>query len=99
MDIKVAMNEVMVKGRYASPVAANTVAVAVWNREALSRNGGKGIAAAVFGTINALLERAGHIGFKRHEWDAFYDWSGLPKVTVAKASTAKADDFLASIGM
>jgi hypothetical protein len=99
MDIKVAANQVCKYGRSCSREAANTVAMTVWNREAQSRKGGKGIAAAVFGTINAILRRCGHAEFKRHEWDAFYEWSGLPKVTVAKASTAKADDFLASIGM
>jgi len=99
MDIKVAANEVCMYGRSCSREAANTVAVTVWNREAQSRKGGKGIAAAVFGTINAILEKSGNRPFARHEWDAFYDWSGLPKVTVAKASTEKADAFLASIGM
>jgi hypothetical protein len=98
MDLKTAMNEVAVKGRSASPVAANTVAVEVWNREAESRNGGKGIAAAVFGTVNAILAKCGHASFGRDEWDAFYAWSGLPKVTVTKVSTDKADAFMASLG-
>ena len=99
MDINTAAKEVFVKGRKASMDAAFAVATHLWREEERSRENGKGIAAAVFGTMNAILKKGGHMEFGLDEWDAFYSFTGLPKVTKSKACDKKANAFLADIGI
>ena len=99
MDITNAAREVFVKGRNASMDAAYTVATHLWREEERIRDNGKGIAAAVFGTMNAILKKGGHMEFGRDEWDAFYAWTGLPKVTKSKACDQKANAFLAGLSL
>lgn len=99
MDINNAAKEVFVKGRNASLDAANTVAMHLWREEERTRSNGKGIAAAVFGTMNAILKKGGHMEFGRDEWDAFYSFTGLPKVTKSKACDKKANAFLAGLSL
>jgi len=99
MDIKKAANEVFVMGRNASVAAANTVAMHLWREEERTRDNGKGIAAAVFGTMNAILKKGGHMEFGRDEWEGFYEFTGLPKVTKSKVCDAKANAFLAGLDL
>lgn len=101
MSIKNAVSSLMVNGRKASQVEAREVYNWLLEREKASRgtDSMQGISSAIFGQMNALLRKHGHLEFARDERDAFNAWLGLPPVG-SKATTAsgKMEDALASLG-
>ena len=101
MSIKNAVTSVMVNGRKASQVEAREVYDWLFEREESARHGSlQGIASAVFGQMNALLVKGGHLGFARDERDAFNAWLGLPPVgSKSTAASGKMEDALASLGL
>jgi hypothetical protein len=101
MSIKNAVTSVMVNGRNASSADAREVYQWLHEREESERHGHlQGIASAVFGQMNALLVKGGHLGFSRDERDVFNAWVGLPPVGAkATASTTKVNDALAALGL
>jgi hypothetical protein len=101
MSIKNAVNSLMVNGRSASSADAREVYQWIYEREVSARHGHlQGIASAVVGQMNALLERSGHLGFARDERAAFNAWVGLPPVGAkATAASGKLDEALMELGM
>jgi hypothetical protein len=101
MSLKNAVTSVMVNGRSASSADAREVYQWLYEREESSRHGHlQGIASAVFGQMNALIVKGGHLGFARDERDAFNAWVGLPPVGAkATAASGKMEDALASLGL
>jgi hypothetical protein len=91
----------MVNGRNASKADARAIYEWFYEREESERHGHlQGIASAVFGQMNALLVKGGHLGFSRDERDVFNAWVGLPPVGAkATASTTKVNDALAALGL
>jgi hypothetical protein len=91
----------MVNGRKASQSDVRAVYDWLFEREESERHGHlQGISSAVFGQMNALLVKGGHLGFSRDERAAFNAWVGLPPVGAkATASAAKVNDALAALGL
>ena len=86
-----------------STTSADARAVYDWLFERTeSSNHGRlqGISSSVFGQMNAILKRSGHLPFGRNERNAFNLCIGLPPVgeTVSKAD-AKACEALAELGL
>jgi hypothetical protein len=60
----------------------------------------QGIASSVFGQMNALLVRGGHLGFDRDERAEFNAWVGLPAPGTNKSNAAnEASNVLAAFGL
>ena len=60
----------------------------------------QGIASSVFGQMNALLVRGGHLAFDRGERAEFNSWIGLPAPGTNKSNAAnEASNVLAAFGL
>ena len=101
MTLKNAVTSIMVNGRKASQADVREVYDWLYEREESGRHGSlQGIASAVFGQMNAILVKGGHLGFARDERTAFNAWVGLPPVgSKVTASVDKVNDALASLGL
>jgi hypothetical protein len=100
MSLQNAVTSIMFNGRSASSADAREVYQWLYEREESSRHGLQGIASAVFGQMNALIVKGGHLGFARDERDEFNAWVGLPPVGAkATAASGKMEDALASLGL
>jgi hypothetical protein len=101
MSLKNAVTSIMVNGRSASSADAREVYQWLYEREESARHGHlQGITSAVFGQMNALIVKGGHLGFARDERSAFNEWVGLPPVGAkATAASGKMEDALASLGL
>lgn len=87
-------------GRSCDSSTANAVYTWLYVREAGAKHTSQGIASSVFGQMNALLIRGGHLGFTRDQRDRFNAWVGLPPVgSKTSAASDKADSALASLGL
>ena len=89
----------MNKGRSADMETAGAVYDYLYCKAKNAKHTTQGIASSVFGQMNALLVRGGHLPFARDERDLFNAWVGLPAPgTKTSAASNKADDALASLG-
>lgn len=96
---KQTINTFMNIGRSSDSLTALAVYKWLYVREAGSKHTSQGIASSVFGQMNALLVRGGHLPFDRDERAEFNAWVGLPAPgTKTSAASNKADDALASLG-
>lgn len=101
MTIRNAVTSVMVDGRNAPQAAVREVYNFLFEKEESARHGSlQGIGSAVFGQMNALLVKGGHLAFSRDERNAFNVWVGLPPVGAKRtAASGKVDDVLAELGL
>lgn len=98
--MKIQIQTIMRDGRNASQSVVRSVYDFLYEQEESRKHGNlQGVSSAVFGMMNALLKRGGHLGFDRDERDAFNAWVGLPPVGTksGSASESKVDALLSAL--
>ena len=84
----------MIEGRSSDIETAGAVYDYLYFKVKNGKHTTQGVASSVFGQMNSLLVKGGHLGFSRDERAEFNAWVGLP---APGTSTSKADEAAACV--